>query len=307
VENTSGPPTPAARAAHGFAGQAPVLYVVATPIGNLEDLSFRALRILREVDLVAAEDTRRTLKLLTHYEIRKPLISVREHNEARESARLCTRMLNGERVALVSDAGTPGIADPGARLVRAARDAGIRVVPVPGPSAVTTALSISGFPTELFVLLGCPPRGGQARQNWLNDLSHESRVCVFFEAPHFIERTAREARSACTDRPIIIVSELTKIHENLAVIPINEAPADLKDRGEFVVVIGPRSVKMRSGDQVDASRDAELLYDSLTSRAQTDEEAIQLTSRALGIADQAVRKIVKKHKISVKRHTESVP
>jgi 16S rRNA C1402 (ribose-2'-O) methylase RsmI len=172
---------------------------------------------------------------------------------------------------------------------------------------VTTALSISGFSAETFVFLGFPPRGGQARQAWLNDLSEESRVCVFFEAPHFIERTAREARSACINRPILVISELTKIHERLAVTPIDSGPADLTGKGEFVVVIGPKSMRMRSDDRVDFNRDAELLYDSLTSRAQTDEEAIQLTSKALGIADQAVRKIIKKHKISVKRHTESVP
>src|SRR5690348_4824846 len=124
------------------------LFVVATPIGNLEDVTFRALRTLREVDLIAAEDTRRTRKLLSHYDIHRPLVSVREHNEARESARLVSRLARGESIALVSDAGTPGIADPGARLVAAARAAGVRVVPIPGPSAVTAALSASGFPAD---------------------------------------------------------------------------------------------------------------------------------------------------------------
>src|SRR6476646_2834729 len=121
------------------------LYVVATPIGNLEDLTFRALRTLREVDLIAAEDTRRTSKLLAHYEIRKPLVSLREHTELRETPRLLTKMAAGTSVALVSDAGTPAIADPGARLVRAAREQGFRVIPIPGPSAVTAALSVSGL------------------------------------------------------------------------------------------------------------------------------------------------------------------
>src|SRR4030095_15254301 len=122
------------------------LFVVGTPIGNLEDLTFRALRTLKEVDAIAAEDTRRTIKLLTHYQIRKPLVSIREHNEARETPRLLRRLGAGESIALVSDAGTPGIADPGARLVRAAHESGIQVVPIPGATAIATALSASGFP-----------------------------------------------------------------------------------------------------------------------------------------------------------------
>src|SRR5262245_10632987 len=121
------------------------LYVVATPIGNLEDLTFRALRVLKEVDLIAAEDTRRSIKLLNHYGVRKPLVSLREHNEAREATRLVKKLRDGQSIALISDAGTPGIADPGARLVRVARDSGVSVFPVPGPSAITAALSVSGI------------------------------------------------------------------------------------------------------------------------------------------------------------------
>src|SRR5580765_3703242 len=133
------------------------LFVVATPIGNLEDLTFRALRTLKEVDLIAAEDTRRTAKLLAHYEIRKPLVSLREHNEARQSPRLLDRIAAGERIALVSDAGTPGIADPGARLVRAAHERRLQVVPIPGPSALVTAMSVSGYEADQFVFAGFPP------------------------------------------------------------------------------------------------------------------------------------------------------
>src|SRR5690349_17841426 len=129
------------------------LFVVATPIGNLEDLTFRALRTLKEVDLIAAEDTRRTSKLLSHYEIRKPMVSLREHNEVRESPRLVARMAAGESVALVTDAGTPGISDPGARLVAATHAAGLKVTPIPGPSAVTAALSASGFSADSFVFM----------------------------------------------------------------------------------------------------------------------------------------------------------
>src|SRR6186997_2323188 len=160
------------------------LYVVATPIGNLEDLTFRALRTLKEVDLIAAEDTRRTSKLLAHYEIRKPLVSVHEHNEHRETPRILDRISRGESVALVTDAGTPGIADPGARLVEAARRDNVRVVPIPGPSAVATALSISGFSADEFAFMGFPPRSGKDRARWLRRLTNDSRVVVFFEAPH---------------------------------------------------------------------------------------------------------------------------
>ena len=165
------------------------LFVVGTPIGNLEDLTFRALRTLKEVDVIAAEDTRRTSKLLAHYEVRKTLVSVHEHNEHRETPRILERLGRGDSVALVTDAGTPGIADPGARLVEAAHRAGVRVVPIPGPSAVATALSISGFNADEFVFMGFPPRSGRAREDWLRRLKGDSRVVVFFEAPHRIART----------------------------------------------------------------------------------------------------------------------
>ncbi|HSF99640.1 MAG TPA: 16S rRNA (cytidine(1402)-2'-O)-methyltransferase, partial [Vicinamibacterales bacterium] len=188
------------------------LFVVATPIGNLEDLSFRALRTLREVDLVAAEDTRRTAKLLARYEVRKPLVSLREHNEAREAPRLLGRLSEGTSIALVSDAGTPGISDPGARLVRAAREAGLPVVPIPGPSAITTALSVSGVSASEFVFLGFPPSSGPPRVNWLAKLATEDRTVVFFESPHRIERTIREILEV--KQPIYVHRELTKIHED---------------------------------------------------------------------------------------------
>ncbi len=194
------------------------LFVVGTPIGNLEDLTFRALRTLKEVDLIAAEDTRRTSKLLAHYEIRKPLVSVHEHNEHRETPRILERIGRGESVALVTDAGTPGIADPGARLVEAARRDNVRVVPIPGPSAVATALSISGFSADEFAFMGFPPRSGKDREDWLRRLTNDSRVVVFFEAPHRIERTLSDLRATVVKRPIIVCREITKIHEQLVIL-----------------------------------------------------------------------------------------
>ena len=190
------------------------LFVVATPIGNLEDLTFRALRTLREVDLIAAEDTRRTAKLLAHYEIRKPLVSLREHNETRETPRLIARLRAGENVALVSDAGTPTIADPGARLVRPSATRGLPVVPIPGATAIATLLSASGFSGDQFVFLGFPPSSGAARARWFHDLATETRVALFFEAPHRAKRTLEELLDY-VKRPIIVGRELTKVNEQL--------------------------------------------------------------------------------------------
>ncbi len=191
------------------------LFVVGTPIGNLEDLTFRALRTLKEVDVIAAEDTRRTSKLLAHYEVRKTLVSVHEHNEHREIPRILERIGRGDSVALVTDAGTPGIADPGARLVEAAHRAGVRVVPIPGPSAVAAALSISGFNADEFVFMGFPPRSGRAREDWLRRLKGDSRVVVFFEAPHRIARTIADLSDTTVKRPILLGKEITKIYEIL--------------------------------------------------------------------------------------------
>jgi 16S rRNA (cytidine1402-2'-O)-methyltransferase len=212
------------------------LFVVATPIGNLEDFTFRGVRTLREVDLIAAEDTRRTAKLLAHYEIQKPLVSLREHNESRESGRLVSRLVAGEDIALVSDAGTPSIADPGAGLVGAARTAGIRVVPIPGANAVAAALSASGLPADQFLFLGFPPPSGLDRERWFEELAASKRTTVFYEAPHRIERTLVEAAEYLAERPIIVGRELTKINEEL-VKWSNATP--VRTQGEFVVVAGP--------------------------------------------------------------------
>src|SRR5215471_5350592 len=209
------------------------LFVVATPIGNLEDLTFRALRTLREVDLIAAEDTRRTAKLLAHYKVRKPLVSLREHNESRETPRLIQRLQAGENIALVSDAGTPTIADPGARLVRAVRQAQLAVVPIPGPTAVAALLSASGFSGDQFVFLGFPPPSGAARDRWFHQLATESRVVLFFEAPHRARRTLEELL-AYVKRPIIVGREVTKANEQLVELQNIGDIDKLRLIGEFV-------------------------------------------------------------------------
>lgn len=216
------------------------LYVVATPIGNLEDLTFRALRVLREVNLIAAEDTRRTAKLLQHYSISTRTTSFHAHNERRKQTVLLQRLRDGQRLALVSDAGTPTISDPGSRLVAAAIENGIRVEAIPGPSAVLTALVVSGYSTGDFIFVGFPPNRSHNRKQWLESLADEARPIVFFEAPHRIRATLEEAGKIWGDREIAVGRELTKIHEQLVKGPISRILSVLKEpRGEITVVVGP--------------------------------------------------------------------
>lgn len=275
------------------------LYVVATPIGNLEDLSFRALRTLREVDLIAAEDTRRTSKLLAHYEIRRPLVSLREHNEVRETPRLIARLAKGDSIALVSDAGTPGISDPGARLVRSAREHKLVVVPIPGPNAVAAALSASGFSADQFVFLGFPPRGGEDRDEWLAELAGEERTVVFFEAPHRIRKTLADVTPILVNRQIVIGRELTKTHEELV-----ESPTSVAEVGEFTVVISPPPAGT-SLVNVDPVRVIDI-FGRIANRAGFDDPlAIELTALATRLKPSTVRKIIKKHRISAKRQNRS--
>ena len=216
-----------------------ILYVVATPIGNLEDVTLRALRILREVSLIAAEDTRRTARLLQHYSISTRTTSLHAHNERDKTPLLLTRLQAGEAIALVSDAGTPLISDPGQTLVTAARAAGIRVESIPGPSAVMAALSASGLPSEEFVFLGFPPVRSKDRTGWLDTLASETRLVVFFEAPHRLRRTLEDLGARLgADRPIAIGRELTKIHEELVIKPIRaHLEYFTSPKGEFTVLI----------------------------------------------------------------------
>ena len=195
---------------HGISG---TLYIVATPIGNLEDMTYRAVRVLSEVSMIACEDTRQSHKLLEHFGIRKPLISYHEHNEKERSAELIARLERGDNVAVVSDAGTPMISDPGYRLVREAVARSIRVVPVPGPSAVIAALSASGLPTDSFRFAGfLPPKAG-ARRRVLESLREETATLVFYEAPHRIVESLGDVAAVMGTRKVVVARELTKIHE----------------------------------------------------------------------------------------------
>ena len=284
------------------------LFVVATPIGNLEDLSFRALRVLKEVDLIAAEDTRRTLKLLSHYGIRQSMVSLHEHNEVRETPRLIARLASGASIALVSDAGTPGIADPGAHLVHAAREAGIVVSPIPGPSSVMAALSASGVPASEFVFMGFPPRSGSDRSKWFARLAAESRPVVFFEAPHRIARTVDEARQLLAERPIHIHRELTKIHEEYAVYHNHAAGSPPKPTGEFVAIVAPRNETGRVvSDNAAKLEQAVAMIGCMTDKCSIDSDAaIPVIARGFDVSASALRKAIKKARIADKRRDESL-
>ena len=219
------------------------LYVVATPIGNLEDMTFRAVRVLQQVAVIAAEDTRHSRKLLDHYAIRTPLISCHEHNEEQRTAQLLDRLQSGESLALISDAGTPCIADPGFRLVSRCRQAGLTVVAVPGPSALVAALSIAGLPTDAFRFIGFLPARSHGRRKLLEQLKNEQQTIACYEAPHRLLSCLQDIVAICgPDRPLAIGRELTKRHEELfsgtAKTAVAHFSAD-RVRGELVLLLGP--------------------------------------------------------------------
>lgn len=227
------------------------LFVVATPIGNLDDITLRALRVLREAALIAAEDTRHTARLLARHGITTPTTSLHEHNEEKKAVALVARLVAGDDVALVSDAGTPTISDPGGRLVRRAIAAGVRVEPIPGPSAAIAALAVSGLPTESFTFLGFPPTRSKDRETWFERLCAAGGTIVFYEAPHRIKRTIGELTKYVGDRPACVGRELTKAHEELVRGPISTLVGSLSnDRGEFTVVLdagAPRHITHEIG------------------------------------------------------------
>jgi 16S rRNA (cytidine1402-2'-O)-methyltransferase len=216
------------------------LFVVATPIGNLEDITLRALRVLREVSVIAAEDTRRTRGLLSHYAIATSTVSFHAHNIRTRLPQLVSRLAAGEDVALVTDAGTPSVSDPGVELVSACIDAGIPVDPIPGPSAPLAAAVASGFPLVPFTFLGFPPDRLKDRTSWFTRASEFEGTICFFEAPHRMQRTLRDAASYFGNRLIVIGRELTKIHQEFLRGTAGELAERLPDaRGEFTVIVSP--------------------------------------------------------------------
>jgi 16S rRNA (cytidine1402-2'-O)-methyltransferase len=223
-----------------------ILYIVSTPIGNLDDITLRALKILKHVDLIAAEDTRRTRRLLSRFDIHTPLVSYFEHNELKKLDKLLSHMKSGKEIALVSDAGTPGISDPGYRLIQQAIEREIPVIPVPGPSAVIAALSISGLATDSFYFAGFLPRKGGKRRKLLEKLGDLYGTSILYESPHRLMRTLEDLLEACGDRQIVVTRELTKAFEEAIRGTIREVINTLEGRrikGEVTIVLAGKGRK----------------------------------------------------------------
>jgi len=267
----------------------PGLYIVATPIGNLEDITLRALRVLRECDRIACEDTRQTQKLLNHFEIKKPTVSYHKHNEAGRAAELLDLIAAGERIALVSDAGTPGISDPGFRVVQQAIARGVAVIPIPGAVAFAAALAAAGLPTDEFRFLGFLPAQAGARRTALEMLQHEQATTVFYEAPHRILEALGDIVAVLGEaRPVAVARELTKLHEEFLRGTAGSILKDLSGRervrGEITLLIGAGQ-----GSAAEASAQAgKGLTERMTElmeREQVDErEALKILAKEFGVS-----------------------
>ena len=228
------------------------LYIVATPIGNLEDITLRALRILKEVDLIAAEDTRHTLQLLNHFEISKPLISYYKQIEEEKSDSLLKKLEEGENIALVSDAGTPGISDPGEVIIKKAIERDITVVPVPGACAAVNALICSGMKTDEFIFIGFLPVNLTEKKNKLKELENETKTLIFYEAPHKLIKTLETMQELLGDRKIALCKEITKIHETFERNTISNIIQKLQEpKGEYVIVVEGASKTMQEKEAED--------------------------------------------------------
>jgi len=266
------------------------LYIVATPIGNLEDITLRALRVLREVDWIACEDTRQTRKLLDHFGIAKPMVSYHEHNESGRAAELVEKLANSGSGALVSDAGTPLISDPGYRLVQAAIAAGIPVVPIPGVSAAVSALSAAGLPTDAFRFCGfLPPKSSQRRKT-LDQWKPETATLVFYETPHRILEALKDVAAVMGARPLVVARELTKLHEEFLRGTAAEVRAELASRpsvkGEITLLIGKSAEIQVDGTPLEeAVRAAE-------QQGVPRMEAIKQVAKARGLSKREVYRLI---------------
>ena len=258
------------------------LYIVSTPIGNLEDITLRALRVLKEVDVIAAEDTRHSLKLLNHYAISKPLISYWGEKEKLKAEETLRKLNAGQSVALITDAGTPGISDPGNVLIRKAIEEGITVVPVPGPAAVIAALSISGFSTDSFIFQGFLPVKESQRLRELKGLSLEPRTIVLYEAPHRLVETLSDIGKTFQDRRVVVVKEITKFYEEVysGTIPVVlESIESSKIAGEYVIVL-----EGRPEEKINSTEDALMEVRTLMKRGLGRKEAVKRIAEEYGIS-----------------------
>jgi 16S rRNA (cytidine1402-2'-O)-methyltransferase len=262
------------------------LFVVATPIGNLEDISARALRVLREVALIAAEDTRHTAHLLSHFGITTRTTSLHEHNERDKSGVLIARLKAGESVALVSDAGTPTVSDPGMHLIREATGAGIRVEPIPGANAAVAALSVSGLPNHAFTFLGFPPVKSKDRIDWFERLRMAGHTVIFYESPHRIKATLQQLLDCAGDVEIVIARELTKLHEQVLRGSVSEVlPVVGESPGEFTVVVDVGGLTNIVATENFSAKDIAAEFGQMTKeKGMTRRQAMAAIARRRGIA-----------------------
>ena len=260
------------------------LYIVGTPIGNLEDITFRAVRILQSVDLIAAEDTRHTGKLLHHFQITTPQLSYHDHNRNSRIPELLEQLHQGKAIALVTDAGMPGISDPGYELVKACAEAGILVVPIPGPSAAITALSAGGLPTDRFVFEGFLPAKGQERRERLESLPNENRTSIFYEAPHRLRQTLQDlAEVLDLERQIVLARELTKLHEEFWRGNIGQAIAHYKERepqGEYTLLVAGMPPAKPYLSETEIKEQLQQLRAQGISRSQASRQLAKLTAHS---------------------------
>jgi 16S rRNA (cytidine1402-2'-O)-methyltransferase len=266
------------------------LYLVGTPIGNLEDITLRALRILKKVDQIACEDTRHTQKLLTHYEIRKPLVSYHEHNELTRAPELVMALEQGAKIALVSDAGTPLVSDPGHRLVTLCLRHHIPVVPIPGPSALLASLSASGLGSEEFLFVGFLPARSGERRRALERLRIEDRTVILYEAPHRIADCVADAREILGDRPACLAREVTKLHEEFRRGKLSQIAASLAERparGEITLLIGPAETS-EARSHTDSAQSLAARVEELMHQAKLDRrDALKLAAKERGLTRRA--------------------
>jgi len=272
------------------------LYLVSTPIGNLEDITLRALRVLREVDLIAAEDTRHTRKLLAHYDIHTRLTSYYEFKDTGKAAKLVSKLVGGARIALVSNAGTPGISDPGYRLVRAAIDAGVSVVPVPGPDALTAALVSSGLSPARFCFEGFLPRKRSQRTARIEAMRSDPRTYIFYESPNRVATLLEEIAQLFPKRRVAVARELTKMHEEIvrgSAKEIAERFSTTTPRGEFVVLV--EGASKDNVTEVDQDEVIDTFTNVLEQTGSSRSDAIKETAKRLGLPKRAVYDIVSRH------------
>ena len=272
------------------------LYLIATPIGNLEDITLRAINTLKEVDIIAAEDTRHTLKLLNHLEISKPLISYHRHNEEVKSKDLIEKLLSGKSIGVVTDAGTPGISDPGEEIVKEAIKNGIQVMPIPGACAAINALIASGLSTKEFIFFGFLPLNKKLRTQKFEDIARQKKTIIIYEAPHRIEATLNEIKEKFGNIQIVLAKEITKIHENFIRGTIEEVLEQIKDvRGEFILMFEMNGITETEEEENNIKKlNIDEQYKYFEEKGLSKKEIIKKIAKLQGVAkDEIYKKFLK--------------